>query len=119
MQQIFRTIWQFIKGNTGRFVWELVAVGIGIAVTWLISRFTGHTQLQACQDERAELLRENASAQSFRDSVRWSTVVADKNNQIHSLQNENDRLKEKAALDSAASHSQLEAMRAILTRYKK
>lgn len=118
MKQFISTIWQFINRNTGRFIWELVAVGIGIAVTWLISRFTGQSQLTACQDERAVLLRENARAQSFQDSIKWSAVLADKNTQINSLQHENDQLKEKAALDSAAAHSQLQAMRAILTRYK-
>lgn len=123
MKQFTITIWQFIRSNTGRFMGELVAVGIGIAVTWLISRFTGQNQPQrrsdpTCQDERAVLLRENARAQSFQDSIKWSAVLADKNTQINSLQHENDLLKEKAALDSAAAHSQLQAMRAILTRYK-
>ncbi|GAB3990431.1 hypothetical protein GCM10028807_17580 [Spirosoma daeguense] len=119
MKQFFSTIWQFIRSNSERFIWELVAVAIGIAVTWLISRFSGQGELQACQDERAILLRENASAQSFQDSIRWSAVLSDKNAKINSLENENNQLKEKAALDSANALSELEAMRAIVKRYAK
>ncbi|MFD2934591.1 hypothetical protein [Spirosoma flavum] len=74
MKQVFSTIWEFIKGNSSRFIWELVAVAIGISVTWLISTLTGQGDLKACQDERATLLQEKASAQSFADSVKWSAV---------------------------------------------
>ncbi|WP_020603149.1 hypothetical protein [Spirosoma spitsbergense] len=119
MKQFLSTIWEFIKGNSSRFIWELVAVAIGIGATWLISRFTGQGELQACQDERATLLRTNATAQSFADSVRWSAVLSERNITIKHLQNELLFFREKNALDSAAALNELETMRTINERYKK
>lgn len=119
MKEFFTPIWEFIKANKGRFIWELVAVGMGIGVAWLISSLTGQDDLKACQDERATLLQQKASAQSFADSVKWHTVINAQKTQIKSLENENNKLKEQAALDSAARLNELEAMRAINSRYKR
>ncbi|MGF7217468.1 uncharacterized membrane protein (DUF106 family) [Spirosoma lacussanchae] len=118
MKQLFTTVWNFIRSNSARFVWELVAVALGIGITYLISRFTGQQTLQACQDERAELLRKNATGQAFADSVKWSAVVSEKTQQINRLQNELLYFREKNALDSAAAVTELETMRAINARYK-
>ncbi|QMW04058.1 hypothetical protein [Spirosoma foliorum] len=106
------------KGNYKRFAWEVAAILLSIVVTWLIGHFSGQGELKACQDERTILLQEKASAQTVLDSIKWSKVINLKETQINSLQHENNRLREKAALDSAANHSELEAMRSINKRYK-
>jgi len=118
MKQIIKTIWDFIAANKSRFILEFVAVAIGIVSTWAISQLTGQGKLQACQDERTELLRENASAQSFADSVKWSAVLQEKINQIKHLENENLSLREKQALDSISAVTKLDAMRSINKRYQ-
>ncbi|MVM37232.1 hypothetical protein GO730_05655 [Spirosoma sp. HMF3257] len=113
-----KVIWEFIKGNYKRFAWEVAAILLSIVVTWLIGHFSGQDELKTCQDERTVLLQEKANAQSVLDSIKWSKVITLKETQINSLQNENNRLREKAALDSAAAYSELEAMRSINKRYK-
>lgn len=93
-------------------------MAIGISVTWLISQLTGQQSLRACQDERAILLQEKTSAQSFADSVRWSAVLTEKNTTIKHLQNELLYFREKTALDSAAAATELATMRSINQRYQ-
>lgn len=123
MKQIFYLLLAFIKGNYKRFVWELVAVAIGILATWLIGQFTESRALTTCQDERTELLRQSTDSQAFKDSVRWQAkldaVTTEKDKQINRQKLEMDYLHEKNALDSAAMLTEYEAMRTINERYKK
>lgn len=123
MKQIWNTLLVFIRGNYKRFVWELVAVALGILATWLIGHFTESRALTACQDERTELLRQSNDNQAFKDSVRWQAkldaLALEKDKTINRQKLELDYLHEKAALDSAAMLTEYEAMRAINERYKK
>ena len=89
-----------------------------MVATYAFSQLTGQGDLQACQDERATLLQEKASAQSYADSVKWNTVITSQKSQINHLTNENNKLRELAALDSAAGLDRTEAMRTINGRYK-
>jgi hypothetical protein len=123
MKQIFDSLLAFIRGNYKRFIWELVAVALGILATWLIGHFTENRALTACQDERTELLRQSNASQAFKDSVRWQAkldaLALEKDKTIKRQKLELDYLHEKNALDSAAMLTEYEAMRAINERYKK
>ncbi|MVM29911.1 hypothetical protein GO755_07695 [Spirosoma sp. HMF4905] len=115
---ILKILWEFIKGNYKRFAWEVAAILLSIGVTWLSGHFSGQNELKACQDERTILFQEKASAQTVLDSIKWSKVINRMGTQINSLQNENNQLREKTVLDSAANATELATMRSINQRYQ-
>ena len=96
-----------------RVLWEIVAVIISIAFGYLISHFTGKTDLRACQDERELLLRQHRQNQIIVDSLRFSRQIATKDYQISQKDEEILLLRQRVRSDSLAHLSELEAIRAI------
>jgi hypothetical protein len=101
-----------------RLLWEIVAVLLTFGVGYLVSHYTNKNTLQACQDERAELLRQNSRHQATLDSLHYAAQIAQKDQQILQKDEEILLLNQRLRSDSIAHLSQLEAMRAVNARIK-
>ncbi|GAB3790233.1 hypothetical protein GCM10028818_60070 [Spirosoma horti] len=118
MKQAIINLSSFIRSNYNRFFWEAVSVAISAAIGFGVSYFLNRATLELCQDERTELLKLNADNQAVADSLKWSGRVAVQTSKVKTLENENNKLREQMALDSAARMSELETLRSINQRYR-
>lgn len=96
-----------------RVLWEILAVIISLAIGYLISHFSGKSDLQACQDERQVLLRQNSQHQAVLDSIHYAGAIATKELQILQKDEQILLLRQRLRSDSIAHLSELEAVRAI------
>ena len=102
-----------VKEFSNRVLWEVVAIVISLAIGYLISHFSGKSDLRACQDEREVLLRQNSHHQAVLDSLHYSALLANQNNQLLQKDEEILLLSQRLRADSIAHLSELQAMRAI------
>ena len=102
-----------------RLLWEVVAVLLTFGVGYLVSHFSNRVTLQACQDERAVLLRQNSLHQATLDSLHYAAKIALKDQQILQKDENILLLYQRLRSDSIAHLTELQAIRAINAAIKR
>lgn len=102
-----------------RLLWEIVAVLLTFGVGYLVSHYTNKNTLQACQDERAELLKQNSHHQALLDSLHYAAKIAQKDQKILQKDEEILLLYQRLRSDSIAHLTELQAMRAVNAAIKR
>lgn len=105
--------WQFINLNKWRFVAEVVVALISYGVGYGINQLTNQATLQACQDERTELLRQNADKIAAQEAVKYAGIIAGLQTKITEANEKYLLQKQQNASDSIQHLTELEAVRAI------
>lgn len=109
----FQEVRAWVVRDWKRFAWELAAAGMLAAVGWFVGYWLNEGTLQACQDERTELLRQNAAGQAILDSVKFAGIIAGKDLVISKKDEAILVLQQKIKSDSIAHLSDLDAIWSI------
>lgn len=111
--KFLKIAWQFINLNKWRFVAEVVVAVISYGVGYGINQLTNQATLQACQDERTELLRQNADKIAAQEAVKYAGIIAGLQTKITEANEKYLLQKQQNASDSIQHLTELEAVRAI------
>lgn len=102
-----------VREFRSRLLWEVVAVIFSMVIGYLVSHFSNHTTLQACQDERTALLKQHSRHQALLDSLHFAAKIEQKDQQILQKDETILLLSQRIRSDSIAHLTELQAIRAI------
>lgn len=106
-------IWNAVWPHRGVIVAALIGATLASPVAYRIGQASGVKELTACQAERTNLLRAAITAQSLRDSVRWSRRLQQKEEQLYTLDKTILRYEQQRVSDSIQRVAIVDRMRAI------